>query len=153
MGFSSRIRVIVVDASGFRSSLLTTLFNGAQRSVELVGEARDLEVALKFTAVTPPDVALVAAEVARKNERAFRKFVEQRSTSVLILAGAEGEREELPILRGASGVVYAGDTADSLLEAIAAVHHGHLWLNRRTAGRVFVALCRGRVEGRRAASR
>lgn len=153
MRFTSRIRVMVVDASGFRSSVLRTLLNKARSSVELAGEVRDLEGALELTAATHPDVALVAADVARRNEPAFGKFVNQQRVSVLILGAAQSEREELPILRGASGVVYADDIADSLLEAIEAVHHGHLWLNRRTAGRVFVALCRRGVEGRRAASR
>ena len=152
MQLDARIRVIIVDASRFRSSLLKKLLNKAGARFELVGEASDIAIAIKLAAVIQPDVALVAADIAR-NERAFRKFASEQGVSVLILGDGHGDREEVAILRGALGVVYADDIADSLFDAIEAVHEEHLWLNRRAAGRVFVGLCRQYAERRRIAMR
>ena len=152
MRLDAPIRVIVVDATGLRSSSLKPLLSNGRRSLELVGEAGDFSIASKLVAIAQPDVALVAADMAKKNERAFRKFANQ-GTSVLLLGDRRSDREDFAILRGASGIVYADDIAVSLFDAIKTVCDGHFWLNNQAAGAVFVALCRRETKIRHTAMR
>lgn len=136
------IRVMLVDAKGLRSSLLKTLLKKTRPIFELVAESGDLESALQLTAMTQPDVVLVRLEMARQNERAFQSLVSNGKTKVLVLDDIPGDGDETAILRGAVGVVHADDSIDSLFAAMKSVYEGHLWLNRRAAGRLFVALTR-----------
>lgn len=137
-----RIRIIIVDAKGFRSALVSRLLNKPPLAVHVIGATRDCKTALKLAAITKPDVALVSVEMAQKTDRTVDALVNQRITKVLLLSAVHGDRDQAAVLRGALGVVYTDESTQLLYDAIRSVHQGHVWVDVAAARRLFIDLCR-----------
>jgi DNA-binding NarL/FixJ family response regulator len=74
---------------------------------------------------------------------AIPELIAKSKARVLALTGLRDPSvRNNAVLAGARGVVGREDTAETILKAIEKVHQGELWLDRITAGRIFVELSR-----------
>jgi two-component system, NarL family, nitrate/nitrite response regulator NarL len=142
------IRVMLVD--DHRSVLwgLERLIEGQKAIMEVVGKATNGADALQLAAETTPDVVILDLDLAGQNGAdIIPELVREHRLRVLILTGMkDASITQQAVLRGASGVVHKGEPAETILRAITKVHEGELWLDRLTAGKVFIALSRPKHE-------
>ena len=103
-------------------------------AIDLMGEAQ-------------PDVILLDIDLGDENGlEAIPELIAKSNARVLALTGLRDPSvRNNAVLAGARGVVGREDTAETILKAIEKVHQGELWLDRVTAGRIFVELSRSSV--------
>lgn len=139
----SHIRVMLVDAQKIVLSGLKRLIDDEEPELGVVATATECERALELAATAKPDVVVVDIAIAMEKEAGIvPMLMNGRNARVLVLSGARDGKHELPILRGACGVVHKDDTPELLIKAIKKVHEGQLWLDRSATGRLFVELSR-----------
>jgi two-component system, NarL family, nitrate/nitrite response regulator NarL len=139
---STPIRVAVVE--DHRSMLwgLERLVESEAPRMRVVGSATTCAGALALAPEAHPDVILLDLDLGGENGgEIIPQLVNGGRTRVLVLTGITDPAVcEAAILRGACGLVHKGEPAETIIRAIEKVHAGELWLDRRTAGRVFVQL-------------
>lgn len=140
------IRVMLVDRHRMVLWGLQQLVDAQKPAMEVVATGTDVASAIELAGKTAPDVAVLDAELVRKDNGAdIATLINGRGARVLLLSGTtDSEVYENAILRGACGVVHKHEPPETLLKAIAKVHAGQLWLDRSTTGRMFVELSRQR---------
>ncbi len=138
------IRVMLVD--DHRSVLwgLEKLIDGERPRMQVVAKATSCASAVETAAAVHPDVIVLDLDLAGENSaEIIPHLIRDGNTHVLILTGMRDPKaREAAVLRGASGLVYKEEAADTVLKAIEKVHQGEVWLDRATTGRIFVELSR-----------
>lgn len=138
------IRVMLVD--DHRSVLwgLERLIDSQKPLMEVVGKATNSADALQLAKETAPDVVMLDLDLAGKSGADIvPELVRDGRIRVLILTGMKDPAiTQEAVLRGACGIVHKEEPAETILRAITKVHQGELWLDRATAGKIFVALSR-----------
>ncbi len=132
-------RVVLVDDHGlFRAGVAHELSG----SVELVGEAGDVEKAIIVIRATRPDVVLLDVHLPGGGGRAILDACvpELPGTRFLALSVSDAADDVIGVVRGgARGYVTKGVTADELLDAIHRVAAGEAVFSPRLAGFVLDA--------------
>lgn len=133
------IRVMVVDDHQTVLWGLRQLVDSRQPEMEVAGTASDPGEALRLAPDLKPDIILLDMDLGASDANALIPELQIRcNAKILILTGVRDEaRTDEAILRGARGILKKELPADIVLRAIASVHHGELWLDRATTGRVF----------------
>jgi NarL family two-component system response regulator LiaR len=122
----NRIRVLVVDdhalvRSGLRFFLL------AFDDLELVGEAKNGEEALKLCAQIQPDVVLMDLMMPGMNGVAATGIISERWPNIRVIALTnfqEAEMVQAALQSGATGYLLKNVLAEKLAEAVRAAHAG-----------------------------
>ena len=138
------IRVMLVD--DHRSVLwgLEKLIESEKPKMKVVGKATSCAEAFNLIGEAHPDVILLDIDLGGENGlEAIPELIAKSKARVLVLTGLRDPSvQDSAVLAGARGVVEKEDTAETILKAIEKVHQGELWLDRITAGRIFVELSR-----------
>ncbi len=132
-------RVVLVDDHGlFRAGVAHELSG----SVDLVGEAGDVEKAINVIRATRPDVVLLDVHLPGGGGRAVLDACvpELPGTRFLALSVSDAADDVIGVVRGgARGYVTKGVTAEELLDAIHRVAAGEAVFSPRLAGFVLDA--------------
>jgi NarL family two-component system response regulator LiaR len=126
VGESNRIRVLLVDDHAVVRSGLSA-FLMAFDDLELVGEARDGEEAVRFCERYRPDVVLMDLVMPGMDGVAATRAIRERCPEVQVIALTSFKEEELvqgALEAGAIGYLLKNVTADELAEAIRKAHAG-----------------------------
>ena len=138
-----QIRVMLIDAHRLVISGLQRLINDEKPVMAVVATATSSEHGLNVAHEAKPNVVLIEAHLACRDDAAIvPQLVNGSRTRVLLLSGDNATATEPALMRGACGVVRAEDSPEVLIKAIRKVHEGELWLDRSTTGRLFVELSR-----------
>jgi NarL family two-component system response regulator LiaR len=115
-----KIRILIADDGDVVRLAISTLLR-SHPDLEIVGEARDGDEAVRLAARHAPDIVLMElAMPGLDGVETVRRIVNGVSgASVLILTGAKGEGSLFPALHaGAVGFLLKDATAEELVEAI-----------------------------------
>ena len=123
---------------------LEKLIESEKPRMIVVGKATNCAEAFNLIGKAQPDVILLDIDLGGENGlEAIPELIAKSKARVLVLTGLRDPSiHNSAILAGARGVVEKEDTAETILKAIEKVHQGELWLDRITAGRIFVELSR-----------
>ncbi|GAB3958206.1 response regulator transcription factor [Actinoallomurus acanthiterrae] len=122
------IRVLIADDHPVVRQGLRT-FLSVQEDVEVVGEAADGAEAVSRAEALRPDVILLDLKMPGVDGlTALRELRGRGVDARVIVLTSVGEREQvLPVVRaGASGYLYKDVDPQALVQAIRAVHDGHM---------------------------
>jgi DNA-binding NarL/FixJ family response regulator len=117
---SQKIRILIADGRAVVRHALCTLLC-SHPGLEVVGEARDGEEAVRLATLHAPDVVLLDPVMpGLDGVEVVRRIVGAVSgTSVLVLTSAKGEDRLFPALNaGAVGFMFKDATAEELIDAI-----------------------------------
>ena len=123
---------------------LEKLIESEKPRMKVVGKATNCAEAFNLIDEAHPDVILLDIDLGGENWlEAIPGLIVKSKARVLVLTGLRDPSiHDRAVLAGARGVVEKEDTAETILKAIEKVHQGELWLDRISAGRIFVELSR-----------
>jgi DNA-binding NarL/FixJ family response regulator len=122
------IKVLIADDHPVVRQGLRT-FLGVQEDIEVVGEAADGAEVVSQTESLAPDVILLDLKMPGVDGlSALRELGERGATARVLVLTSVGERARvLPVVRaGAAGYIYKDVDPQALVQAIRAVHDGHV---------------------------
>lgn len=122
------IRVLIADDHPVVRQGLRT-FLGVQEDIDVVGEASDGAEAVARAEALTPDVILLDLKMPGVDGlTALRELRERGIGARVLVLTSVGERTQvLPVVRaGASGYLYKDVDPNALVQAIRAVHDGHV---------------------------
>ena len=136
---TNRMRVVVVDdhamfRTGVKAELASTL--------DIVGEAEDVDTAVAVIASTSPDVVLLDVHLpgGGGTEVLRRVALRQPGVKFLALSVSDSAEDVIAVIRGgARGYVTKNITGDDLVAALRRVHEGDGVFSPRLAGFVLDA--------------
>ena len=136
------IGVMLVHPCRIVLSGLQRIIDDERPRLAVVGTATDGASATLLAQKLKPDVVVLDAGLSVANGgNLMETLITGPDTRVLLLGDPRHkEQREAAILRGACGVMQREDTPGTLVRAIEKVHEGELWLDRFTAGRLFLEL-------------
>jgi DNA-binding NarL/FixJ family response regulator len=127
---ADRIRVLIADDHPVVRQGLRT-FLSVQEDIEVVGEASDGAEVLTATEALDPDVILLDLKMPGVDGQAALGELRARRvrSRVLVLTSMTERAHVLPAVRnGAAGYLYKDVDPQALVQAIRAVHDGHVLL-------------------------
>jgi DNA-binding NarL/FixJ family response regulator len=122
------IRVLIADDHPVVRQGLRT-FLGVQEDIEVVGEAADGAEAVARAEALAPDVILLDLNMPGVDGQSALEELRSRGipSRVLVLTSVAERARVLPVVRaGASGYLYKDVDPQALVQAIRAVHDGHV---------------------------
>jgi DNA-binding NarL/FixJ family response regulator len=136
------VRIVIVDDHAMVRAGLRMLVE-QEPGLHIVGEAAELEEAVRITAREQPDFILLDLDIAGQN--GIDILPELLSTAprarVLVLTGVRNPEAHRDAVRsGAAGVLMKDRAAEVLIKAIRKVHAGESWVDRVTMSRVLAEL-------------
>jgi len=138
------IRVLIVDDHGIVRAGLRMLLE-SQPGITVVGEAATCAEALALAACARPDVIVLDLDLGGEN--AIQSIPALLSAApearILVLTGVrDPEAHRRAVRQGAMGLVLKEKAAETLLQAIAKVRAGEVWLEPTMVARVLGELTR-----------
>jgi DNA-binding NarL/FixJ family response regulator len=131
------IRVMLICDLPIVSWGLERLIQSASPRLELAGSLSNCDGLSQILATTSVDVILLDQDGSIGNET-IAGLCSTSSAKVLVLATAnDTARSNGLVVAGARGVVGKRESVDTLFKAIDKVHHGELWVDRASTGRIF----------------
>ena len=115
---------------------LGKLIESAGPQMELVGAVTCRDDALAVLSKHRPHVVLLDLDLGTDSGFDLLPLIREHAAVIIITGSQETQAEDL-ILHGARGVIRKSEPADVALRAIARVHEGETWVDRRTMGRVL----------------
>jgi DNA-binding NarL/FixJ family response regulator len=134
------IRVLIADDHPVVRQGLRT-FLGVQEDIDVVGEAADGEEAISLAGSLAPDVILLDLKMPGAGGLAALRELRERGVSarVLVLTSVSERDRVLPVVRaGAAGYLYKDVDPQALVQAIRAVHDGHMLFAQEAAEAMLV---------------
>jgi DNA-binding NarL/FixJ family response regulator len=134
------IRVLIADDHPVVRQGLRT-FLGVQRDIEVVGEAADGAEAISLAESLTPDVILLDLKMPGVGGLAALRELRERGVParVLVLTSVSERDRVLPVVRaGAAGYLYKDVDPQALVQAIRAVHDGHMLFAQEAAEAMLV---------------
>src|SRR6266852_2208973 len=138
------IRVLIVDDHGIVRAGLRMLLE-SQPGITVVGEAATCAEALALATGAQPDVIVLDLDLGGENavESIPALLQAAREARILVLTGVrDPEAHRQAIRQGAMGLVLKEKAAETLLQAIARVRAGEVWLEPAMIARVLGELTR-----------
>jgi two-component system nitrate/nitrite response regulator NarL len=139
------VRIVIVDDHAMVRVGLRMLIE-QESGLHIVGEADELEEAVRLTAREQPDIILLDLDMAGQNGLDILPdlLTTARRARVLVLTGIrDPEAHRAAVRLGAAGVLMKDQAADVLIKAIQKVHDGESWVDRVTMSRVLAELREG----------
>jgi two-component system, NarL family, response regulator NreC len=134
-----KIRILIIDDQTIVRTGLRLLLN-AQPDMEVVGEAKDIRVALAKAQEITPDVVVMEMRLPRTGGinaiQRLRRECPQTRVVVLSLYDDQAHARSA-LAAGGSAYVCKRATATDLFSAIRAVYQGHFFVDRSLAGPVL----------------
>jgi len=138
----SPIRIMLID--DHRSVLwgLEKLIDSESPRMQVVGTATNSIEAMNLLGTISPDVILIDLDLnGESGVSIIPNLMEKSNAKILVLTGSRDlSLHDNAMLVGARGVVGKGDTAETILKAIAMVYQGEIWIDRSATSRIFNAL-------------
>jgi two-component system, NarL family, response regulator NreC len=134
-----KIRILILDDQTILRTCLRMFLN-AQPDMEVVGEAKDIRMALAKAQEMQPDVAVMEICLPRTSGLKAIEQLRQEcpQTRVVVLSLYDDQAHARSALAaGGSAYVVKRATAADLLSAIRAVYQGHFFVDRSLAGPVL----------------
>jgi two-component system, NarL family, nitrate/nitrite response regulator NarL len=125
------IRILIIDDHAVIRAALR-MFLESQPGVKVVGEASGPEEALPAAIREQPDIILLDLDLGDANglDLLPQLYTAVSGTHVIVLTGVRDvEMHRSAVRLGAVGLVYKEKAAEILLQAIAKVYAGELWLD------------------------
>jgi two-component system nitrate/nitrite response regulator NarL len=144
------IRVLIIDDHGIVRAGLRMLLE-SQPGITVVGEAATCADALELATRAQPDVIVLDLDLGGENavESIPALLHAAREARILILTGVrDSETHRQAIRHGAMGLVLKEKAAETLLQAIAKVRAGEVWLEPTMIARVLGDLTRSQTSPR-----
>jgi two-component system, NarL family, nitrate/nitrite response regulator NarL len=144
------IRVLIIDDHGIVRAGLRMLLE-SQPGITVVGEAATCADALELATRAQPDVIVLDLDLGGENavESIPALLQAAREARILILTGVrDSETHRQAIRHGAMGLVLKEKAAETLLQAIAKVRAGEVWLEPTMIARVLGDLTRSQTSPR-----
>lgn len=138
------IRILIVDDHGIVRAGLRMLLE-SQLGITVVGEAATCAEALALATRVQPDVIVLDLDLGGENavESIPALLHAAREARILVLTGMrDPEAHRQAIRQGAMGLVLKEKAAETLLQAIARVRAGEVWLEPAMIARVLGELTR-----------
>jgi DNA-binding NarL/FixJ family response regulator len=135
------IRVLIADDHPVVRQGLRT-FLGVQEDIDVVGEASDGAEAVSRAEELTPDVILLDLNMPGVDGLTALRELRERGVSarVLVLTSVGERARVLPVVRaGAAGYLYKDVDPHALVQAIRAVHDGHVLFAPEAADAVLAA--------------
>jgi DNA-binding NarL/FixJ family response regulator len=148
---ATSIKVMLIDDHQTLLWGLERLIEGERPRMEVVAAATDGETALAKAQYLAPDVILLDLDLDGKSGLDLVPQLNAVSTARILILTAQREQAILDraMLAGARGIVRKDANARQVLEAIAKVHAGELWLDQGSLGRLFSELVVPQARGLR----
>jgi DNA-binding NarL/FixJ family response regulator len=148
---ATSIKVMLIDDHQTLLWGLERLIEGERPRMEVVAAATDGETALAKAQYLAPDVILLDLDLDGKSGLDLVPQLNAVSTARILILTAQREQAILDraMLAGARGIVRKDADARQVLEAIAKVHAGELWLDQGSLGRLFSELVVPQARGLR----
>jgi DNA-binding NarL/FixJ family response regulator len=123
---------------------LRQLVEQAHPTLAFAGSCSNLEEAHAQLAHADADVDVVLADVDDTEDiPRLGSLAADPSRSVLLLTAAHDEAAlSAAVLAGVRGLLRKTESPEVLVQAIAQVHAGHLWIDREATGRIFMGMAR-----------
>jgi len=140
------IRILIVDDHGIVRAGLRMLLE-SQLGITVVGEAATCAEALSLATRVQPDVIVLDLDLGGENavESMSALLHATPEARILVLTGVrDPEAHRQAIRQGAMGLVLKEKAAETLLQAIAKVRAGEVWLEPTMIARVLGELTRHR---------
>lgn len=138
------IKIMLID--DHRSVLwgLEKLIDSEKPKMTVVGTATNSTDALSLLATVTPDVILIDLDLnGESGVDVIPNLLNKSAAKILVLTGTRDlSLQDRAMLAGARGVVSKGDTAETILKAIAMIHNGETWLDRSATSRIINELTR-----------
>ena len=133
------IRVMLVDDHKTMLWGLERLIDGERSGMEVVATAGDCDSALALARQAAPDVVVLDLDLGGTcSLSVLPALLAAGAARVLVLSGTRDQATLVQAVRGgARGIVSKDAPAELLLQAIAKVHGGELWLDPDMLGRVL----------------
>src|SRR5215813_5453428 len=141
---SQSVRVLIVDDHGIMRAGLRMLLE-SQSGIMVVGEASSCADALALATCTQPDVIVLDLDLGGENAiESIPTFLRTApETRILVLTGLrDPEVHRQAIRHGAMGLVFKEKAVETLLQAIAKLRAGEVWLEPTMIARVLGDLTR-----------
>lgn len=137
---SNLIKVFLLDDHPTMLWGLERIIDSRGSGLTVVGKATTCNEALPQVAELQPDVILLDMDLGGESGvDAIPLLLEQCHAKILILTGLRDQvLLDKAVLAGARGVVQKDAQAEVILNAIARVHEGQIWLDRMATGRLFM---------------
>ena len=130
----NRIRLLLLDEQAlFRASLGRLL--ASEPGLEMVAECGNSADALQILATSPVDVVLLEFDSAMERGDGFMSVARRNGYQghfLVLAAAADARSSAIAIKLGASGVFLKSDPPDRLVQALALVANGAVWLDQST---------------------
>lgn len=129
-----KIRVLVADDFAVMREVINQLINRSD-DIEVVGEAPDLQDALKDVQTLKPDVVLMNDYLPPTNSAlATKLFRELDVTAAILIISIDVEPEMIQqsLANGANGFMHKDEMGTLLTEAIRKVYNNEQYLSQRT---------------------
>jgi two-component system nitrate/nitrite response regulator NarL len=136
------IGVLLVDDHQTMLWGLSSLINGEQPRMRVVGTASSCEDAVATSDDLAPDVIVLDLDLdGHCAIDILPRLLSNEVSRVVVLTGEREQRTlDLAVLHGARGVMRKDASAQQVLEAIERVYNGELCVDAQTMGRVFSQL-------------
>ena len=121
---------------------LEKLIDSESPRMQVVGTATNSIEAMNLLGTISPDVILIDLDLnGESGVSIIPNLMEKSNAKILVLTGSRDlSLHDNAMLVGARGVVGKGDTAETILKAIAMVYQGEIWIDRSATSRIFNAL-------------
>ena len=132
------IRVLLVDDHRTVLWGLAKLIESGQPQLRLAGTATSRAEALRAVHECAPDVVLLDWHIGEeRGGDVLQELGRHRGVRAIVLSGVLDEAvAEQAVRAGACGLIHKSEPAEVILNAIARVHEGALWVDRSTLGRL-----------------
>lgn len=133
------IRVLLVDDHQTMLWGLQRLIESAEPRLQVAGTARSVEEMLEKAAATQPDCIVLDIDLGGCDAtEAIAALQQACAGQVLILTGSrELGVHATAVLRGARGIVFKDEPAETILRAIDRISAGDIWVSRHLMGHVL----------------
>jgi two-component system, NarL family, nitrate/nitrite response regulator NarL len=139
------VQVVVVAPTLLRWGLERMVLD-AQPRLELLGALPGLDECVAFVERQPPDVIVLATDVAPlETLAAFSGKVPAKV--LLVTASDDAAWVDGAVMGGVRGVVRLTDTPAALVKAIEKINDGELWVDRGATSRIFMEMVRRKAAG------
>ncbi len=144
-GETDSIKVFLVDDHPTILWGLERLIETARPAMSVVGQATSRTELFARVAPANPDVIVLDLDLNGESAlECLAQLGKQTPARVLVLTGiSDPQVHQQAVLQGARGVVHKRESAETILRAIDRIHHGEIWLDRSSVGRILHALSRG----------
>jgi DNA-binding NarL/FixJ family response regulator len=136
---SSVVNIVIAEANHMNCQLVESALRPRRRRVFVTASAVDSNRALTLLKESPPDVAIISAQLRDGPLEGYRvlrelRALQSRTRAIMLLDSREREFVIDAFRCGAHGVIFRDEPLEILSKCIHAVHKGQIWANSEHLG-------------------